>query len=111
MNSPSGLAVSMCQQLRRCAISNLKPKQWHEQHLASADKEKIVLFLDQGDDDEIRRIAVDLARNCDLFVHFERLWRMRVVDLDEKLSAERYMKHIYVNKRALHKEFVNASRV
>ena len=61
-------------------------------------------FLQDGQDQDITRIAVVLARQCDLFVHFQRLWLMRVTDLSEKLSTERYMKHVYVNKRSLYKE-------
>jgi len=38
-----------------------------------------------------------------------RLWEMRVSGLDEMLSAEKYTKHIYVNKRTLYKELVKAS--
>ena len=85
-------------------MGELKPKEWHERHLANGDKEKIVEHLEVGQDQDVTRIAVALARQCDLFVHFERLWLMRVRDLDERLSTERYMKHIYVNKRTLYKE-------
>lgn len=45
-------------------------------------------------------------RQCDLFDHFQRLWRIRVTGLDEELSTERYMKAVYVNRRALYKELV-----
>ena len=85
-------------------MADLKPKEWHEKHLASGDKDKIVQYLSDGQDTGVTMIAVSLARQCDLFVHFERLWMMRVVDLDEKLSTERYMKHIFVNKRTLYRE-------
>lgn len=85
-------------------MEELKPKEWHERHLANADKEKIEQHLKNGWDQDVTKIAVTLARQCDLFVHFQRLWKMRVSDLDERLSTERYMKHIYVNKRVLYKE-------
>ena len=85
-------------------MRKLKPKEWHERFLANADKEKIVQHLTDNRDQDVTRIAVTLARQCDLFVHFQRLWKMRVAKLDQKLSTEQYMKHIYVNKRALHKE-------
>lgn len=81
----------------------LKPKDQHERLLASVDRKKIVEFLDQGRDQDVTKIAVTLARQCDLFVHFQRLWLMRAGDLDAKLSSERYMKHVYVNKRAVYK--------
>lgn len=89
-------------------MEKLKPKEWHERLLANADKEKIVQHLNDGQDQDVTRIAVALARQCDLFVHFQRLWKMRVSDLDEMLSTERYMKHIYVNKRTLHKKLVSS---
>ena len=85
-------------------MEELKPKEWHERHLADADKVKIEEHLRDGGDQDITKIAVTLARQCDLFVHFQRLWKMRVSDLDERLGTERYMKHVYVNKRALYKE-------
>ena len=85
-------------------MQKLKPKEQHEQLLAKADKEKIVQHLNEGRDQDITKIAVTLARECILFVHFERLWNMRVSDLDNKLSTERYMKNIYVNRRSLYKE-------
>ncbi len=92
-------------------MKTLKPKEQHERFLASADREKIVEFLSQGRDQDVAKIAVMLARQCDLFVHFQRLWLMRVGDLDAKLNSERYAKHIYVNKRPLYKElFRTASR-
>jgi hypothetical protein len=87
-------------------MKELKPKDQHERLLANADKEKIAQYLSNGQDQDITRIAASLARQCDLFVHFQRLWKMRVSDLDETLCTERYMKHIYVNKRALYKELV-----
>jgi hypothetical protein len=87
----------------------LKPKQRHEQLLANADKEKIVQFLNNGRDEDVTKISVALARKCDLFVHFERLWKMRVSGLDAALSTEKYMKNIYLNKRALYKELARAT--
>jgi hypothetical protein len=89
---------------------DLKPKAWHEQHLASADREKIVQHLEDGQNQDVTRIAVTLARQCDLYVHFERLWIMRVADLDESLRTEKFMKRVYVNKRALYKELISAAR-
>ena len=87
----------------------LKPKEQHELLLAKADKEKILQHLDNGRDQDITKIAVTLARECVLFVHFQRLWKMRVSDLDSKLSTERYIQHIYVNKRALYKELLRTA--
>ncbi len=89
-------------------MKKLKPKEWHERLLADADKAKIEQHLKDGLDLGVTKIAVTLARQCDLFVHFQRLWKMRVFDLDEKLSTERYMKHIYVNKRSLYRELISA---
>jgi hypothetical protein len=68
-----------------------------------------VQHLNDGRDQEVTKIAVTLARQCDLFVHFQRLWKMRVSSLDETLSTERYMKNIYVNKRALYKELIRTA--
>jgi hypothetical protein len=87
-------------------MNGLKPKDQHERLLADTDKEKIVQHLDNGRDQDVTKIAVTLARQCDLFVHFQRLWKMRVTDLDAKLSTERYMRSIYVNKRALYNELI-----
>lgn len=84
-------------------MNEMKPKEWHERLLASIDKEKIVESLDGGHDEDVTRIAVALARECDLFVHFQRLWKLRVSDLDETLGSDRYMQKIFVNKRALYK--------
>jgi hypothetical protein len=84
----------------------MKPKEQHEQFLANADKVKIVQHMHDGQDQAVTKIAVILARQCDLFDHFQRLWRMRVTGLDEELSTERYMKAVYVNRRALYKELV-----
>lgn len=85
-------------------MQTLKPKEQHERLLANADKKKIVQSLNDGQDQDVARVAVMLARQCDLFVHFQRLWKMRVSDLDATLSTEQYMKNIYVNKRTLYKE-------
>ncbi len=84
----------------------LKPKEQHERLLAAVDKEKIAQHMRAGENQDVNKIAVTLAHECDLFVHFQRLWEMRVCDLDEKLSTERYIKYIYVNKRALYKQLV-----
>lgn len=85
----------------------LKPKEQHERLLANADKEKIMQHMNNGRDQDVTKIAVTLARQCVLFVHFQRLWKMRVSDLDGELKSERYTKHIYVNKRALYKELLS----
>jgi hypothetical protein len=82
----------------------LKPKEQHERLQAAADCEKIVQFLGQGREEDIAGIAVKLARQCDLFIHFQRLWLMRVGELDGKLSSDRYTKNIYENRRTLYKE-------
>ena len=87
-------------------MNQLKPKEQHERLLADADKEKIVQHLQNGQEQDITKIAVKLARQCNLFVHFQRLWMLRVSDLDEELSSEQYTKKIYVNRRSLHKEFI-----
>jgi hypothetical protein len=90
-------------------MNRLKPKERHEQFLANVDKVKIMQHLNEGRDIDVTKISVTLARQCDLFVHFQRLWKMRVSDLDERLSTEEYMKNIYANKRTLYKElFKNA---
>jgi hypothetical protein len=87
----------------------LKPKEQHEQLLANVDKEMIVQHLNDGQDQAITKIAVILARQCHLFVHFQRLWKMRVSDLNENLSTERFMKSIYVNKRSLYKQLIKTA--
>jgi hypothetical protein len=89
-------------------MNQLKPKERHERLLANADKEKIVQHLNSGQEIDVTKISVTLARQCDLFVHFQRLWKMRVSDLDERLNTEEYMKNIYTNKRALWKELNKA---
>ena len=68
-------------------MPELKPKDRHEQLLANADKEKI-------------------ARQCGLFIHFLRLWQMRVTGLDPQLSSESYMQQIYSNRNALYKKLI-----
>lgn len=85
-------------------MNRLKPKAQHELFLANADKAKIVQSLKDGQEQEITPVAVTLARQCDLFVHFQRLWLLRVADLEERLRTEHYMKHVYVKKRTLYKE-------
>lgn len=84
-------------------MKKLKPKEQHERLLAAADKEKIVQHLSTGEYHDITQIATALARQCNLFVHFQRLWLMRVSDLDEKLGTERYLQNIYINRRSLYK--------
>lgn len=86
-----------------------KPKEQHERLLANADKEKIVQYLTDGQDQAVTKIAVILARECNLFVHFLRLWRLRVSDLDPQLSSEQYMRHIYINRNALYKKLVRTN--
>ena len=87
-------------------MKDLKPKKQHEQLLANVDKDKIAQHLHAGEDEAVTIIAVTLARDCNLFVHFLRLWRMRVAGLDPQLSSEKYMQNIYVNRNALYKELV-----
>jgi hypothetical protein len=65
--------------------------------------------LNNGRDQDVTKIAVTLARQCVLFVHFQRLWKMRVSDLDAKLSTERYEKNIFVNRRALYRELIRTA--
>lgn len=86
----------------------LKPKEQHERILADADKQQIELHIENEDEQGVARVAVALARQCDLYVHFERLWTMRVSDLDGTFSSERYMRNIYVNKRKLHKKLLDS---
>lgn len=85
-------------------MEGLKPKAQHEQLLAKADREQIILHLKAGGEQDITRIAVTLARHCDLLAHFQRLWTMRVLDLDLTLGSETYMRNIYMNKRDLYKQ-------
>ena len=51
--------------------NHMKPKEQHEQFLANADKVKIVQYLQDGQEQGVTKIAVMLARQCDLFVHFQ----------------------------------------
>lgn len=90
-------------------MNQLKPKDRHERLLADADKEKIVQYLNGGQDADVMKISVMLARQCDLFVHFERLWKLRVGGLDERLNTEEYMKNVYTNKRTLYKELMKST--
>lgn len=87
-------------------MRELKPKEQHELLLANADRDAIVRFLANDQEQEITKIAVVLARQCDLFVHFLRLWKMRVSELDQNLISERYTHYVYLNKQALYKELV-----
>jgi len=88
----------------------LKPKEQHEQMLASADKQKIAQYLTDGQAQNITKIAVILARQCNLFIHFLRLWRLRVADLDPQLSSESYMHYIYGNRKILYKKLVRDAK-
>lgn len=88
----------------------LKPKEQHEQMLAAADKQKIAQYLTDGQDQSITKIAVTLARQCNLFVHFLRLWQLRVADLDPQLNSESYMHYIYGNRNALYKKLVRDTK-
>ena len=85
-------------------MNRMKPKEQHERLLAKNDTEKIVQHLDSGREIEITLLSLALARQCDLYIHFKRLWTMRVADLEARLNTERYMKNIYTNKRTLWKE-------
>jgi hypothetical protein len=90
-------------------MNTLKPKEQHERLLANADRKKIVQCLSDGQEQGVTKIAVVLARQCDFYTQFQKLWEMRVSDLDAKLSTEQYMKNIYVNKTALYKELMRAA--
>lgn len=85
-------------------MMGMKPKEQHERMLAKADTEAIVRHLSAGGEQDVTRIAVALARQCDLLVHFQRLWKMRVANLDPKLSSELYMRDVFLNRRTLYKE-------
>lgn len=89
-------------------MMGLKPKEQHERMLAKVDREAIVQHLKTGGEQDITRIAVALARQCDLLVHFRRLWTMRVADLNPALSSEAYMREIFVNRTALYKQLAAA---
>jgi hypothetical protein len=99
----------MLRQGNQLMMHELKPKEQHELILASADKKKIEQHLTFGRDQDVTRIALALARQCDLFVHFRRLWTLRVADLDQELTSEKYMKNIFVNRRALSKQLSDAA--
>ena len=81
-------------------MNQLKPKAWHEQFLANADKDKIIQALKNGEELEITKLATSLARQSVLFVDFANLWKMRVSELDARLSNDFYMRQIYVKRRA-----------
>lgn len=87
-------------------MTGMKPKEQHERMLAKVDNEAIVQHLSVGRQQDITRIAVALARQCDLLVHFRRLWTMRVADLDPALGSESYMRNIFENRTALYKQLV-----
>ena len=91
-------------------MRQLKPKAWHEHYLANADKEKILQHLQDGQERNITRIAVALARQCDFFADFARLWTLRVTDLEARLGSERYMKTIYMDRRGLYKALKQEDR-
>lgn len=85
-------------------MEGMKPKDRHEHLLALADRAKIVRHLEAGGTDEVTKIAVTLARQCDLLIRFRRLWTMRISDLDEALGSDSYTRNIFENKGALYKE-------
>jgi hypothetical protein len=81
-------------------MNQLKPKAWHEQFLANADKDRIIQSLKDGREQEITKLATSLARQSALFIDFVNLWQMRVSELDVRLSSDFYMRQIYVKRRA-----------
>ncbi len=81
-------------------MMQLKPKAWHEQFLANADKDKIIQALSDGKEQEITKLASALARQSALFGDFVYQWKMRVSELDPRLSKDFYMRQIYVGRRA-----------
>lgn len=85
-------------------MTALTPKEQHELLLANADRTKIVLYLSEGQEQDVSRIAVILAKQCDLLVHFQRLWSLRVSGLDQRLNTDSFTRNIYMNKRELYKE-------
>ena len=89
-------------------MAQIKPKDHQERLLADVDKAKIVQYLNGDQENNITKVSVMLARQCDLFVHFKRLWKLRVDDLDERLSTEAYMKNIYANKQTLYKSLIKS---
>lgn len=84
-------------------MKQLKPKDWHEQFLANVDKEKILQYLKDGQDRNITRLAVTLARQCNFFAEFAKLWTLRVSELDARIGSQHYMQRVYVDRRALYK--------
>lgn len=85
------------------------PKEQHERLLANVDREKIVQHLHVGDARNVDKIAVLLARQCDLLVHFQRLWALRVLDLNNELVSDAYTRNIFMNRRTLYKELFKAA--
>jgi hypothetical protein len=85
-------------------MGRTSPKERHERMLAHVDREKIVIHQHGGGEQEIDKIAVILARQCDLLVHFQRLWALRVGDLGGEFNSEDYTRNIFMNRRALYKE-------
>jgi hypothetical protein len=113
---PVGHTTHSCMEMacrqneRKLNVEKLKPKAQHEQLLANADKAKIVDYLEAGQAQDITKIAVVLARQCNLLKDFVRLWQMRIAGLDDSLGTEQYIKNIYTNKRVLYRQlFVKAS--
>lgn len=81
-------------------MTELKPKAWHEQFLANADKARIIKALNDGKEQDITNLATALARQSALFADFATQWKMRVSELDVRLSNDYYMRQIYVGRRA-----------
>ena len=81
-------------------MNDLKPKAWHEQFLANADKAKIIQALHDGKEQDITKLATALARQSALFADFATQWKMRVSELDIRLSNDFYMRQIYGGRRA-----------
>lgn len=81
-------------------MNELKPKAWHEQFLANADKAKIIQALKDGKEQDVTNLATALARQSTLFADFVTQWKMRVSELDVRLSNDFYMRQIYVGRRA-----------
>lgn len=88
----------------------LKPKEQHEQMLASADKQKIAQYLTNDQGQDITKLAVLLARQCNLFIHFLRLWELRVAGLDPQLNSKSYMHYIYGNRNVLYRKLVRDAK-
>ena len=89
-------------------MKKLTPKEQHEQLLANVDREKIIQSLSNDEEHGVTKVAVVLARECILYVHFLRLWQLRVFDLEPRLSTEKYMRNVYVKRNALYKTLVKA---